>query len=241
MKGLNRRYLAVVAAKQTDFTEADETLSAALNSKCRWRVANRRTVAVGRPLDPVYDEALTKLRQLKRLPSGWEVTELVGDDASMKMFKKADLEDPSLKEKFQQLFDRTMKASIVTRDRAARGAGEMPRGYRVQKIVSVMNAESWKSYQERQDCIARDCLRYPGCAPMTDAAWADWSGKVHTAADGNAIMEGAKLPALNAGANEFLMFHGTKPEAADLIAMNHFDMCQPQGRCCARWRFGCSG
>lgn len=116
------------------------------------------------------------------------------------------------------------KASIVTRDRAACGAGEMPRGYRVEKIVSVMNAESWKSYQERQDFIARDCLRYPGCAPMSDAAWADWSGKVHTAAHGNAIMEGAHLPSLNAGANEFLMFHGTKPEAADLIAMNHFDM-----------------
>ena len=26
-------------------------------------------------------------------------------------------------------------------------------------------------------------------------------------------MEGAHLPSLNAGANEFLMFHGTKPEA----------------------------
>lgn len=195
---------AVVAAKQTDFTGADESLSSALTSK--------------------YEEALGKLRHLKRLPSGWEVTDLVGDDASMKMFKKADLDDPSLKEKFQQLFDKTMKASIVTRDRAARGAGEMPRGYRVEKIVSVMNAESWKSYQERQDFIARDCLRYPGCAPMSDAAWADWSGKVHTAAHGNAIMEGAHLPSLNAGANEFLMFHGTKPEAADLIAMNHFDM-----------------
>eukprot|EP00435_Cladocopium_sp_Y103_P027015 s478_g6.t1 len=195
---------AVVAAKQTDFTGADESLSSALTSK--------------------YEEALGKLRHLKRLPSGWEVTDLVGDDASMKMFKKADLDDPSLKEKFQHLFDKTMKASIVTRDRAARGAGEMPRGYRVEKIVSVMNAESWKSYQERQDFIARDCLRYPGCAPMSDAAWADWSGKVHTAAHGNAIMEGAHLPSLNAGANEFLMFHGTKPEAADLIAMNHFDM-----------------
>ena len=195
---------AVVAAKQTDFGEADETLSKALTSQ--------------------YEEALAKLRRLKRLPSGWEVTELVGDDASMKMFKKADLDDPRLKEKFQQLFDKTMKASIVTRDRAARGAGEMPRGYRVEKIVSVMNAESWKSYQERQDFIAKDCLRYPGCAPMGEKEWADWSGKVHTAAHGNDIMEGAHLPSLNAGANEFLMFHGTKPEAADLIAMNHFDM-----------------
>ena len=59
----------------------------------------------------------------------------VGDDASTKMFKKADLEDPKLLQLFQKLFDDT-KASIVTRDRAARGAGDMPRGYRVQKVVS---------------------------------------------------------------------------------------------------------
>ena len=52
------------------------------------------------------------------------------------MFKKADLEDPKLLLLFQRLFDDT-KASIVTRDRAARGAGDMPRGYRVQKVVSV--------------------------------------------------------------------------------------------------------
>lgn len=189
---------AVVFAKQTDH-KADE----ALESK--------------------YEEALTKLKRLKRLPSGWEVTELVGDDASTKMFKKADLDDPALKQLFQKLFDDT-KASIVTRDRAARGAGAMPRGYRVQKIISVMNAESWQSYAERRDNIAQDCRLYPGCAPLSDTAWGDWSGKIHTAPHGNAILEGAHLPSLSAGANEFLMFHGTNPEAADLIAMNHFDM-----------------
>ncbi|CAJ1442118.1 unnamed protein product [Effrenium voratum] len=189
---------AVVFAKQTDY-KADPALS------------------------DKYDQALRKLTALKRLPSGWDVTEIVPDDASKKMFKKADLDDPKLKQLFQKLFDDT-KASIVTRDRAARGSGDMPRGYRVQKIISVMNAESWQSYQERLDGIVEDCKRYKGSAPMTDSAWEEWSGKVHSAPHGNAILEGAHLPSLNAGANEFLMFHGTKPEAADLIAMNHFDM-----------------
>eukprot|EP00440_Ansanella_granifera_P041339 gb/GFBE01044830.1/.p1 GENE.gb/GFBE01044830.1/~~gb/GFBE01044830.1/.p1 ORF type:complete len:1240 (+),score=339.42 gb/GFBE01044830.1/:1-3720(+) len=170
-----------------------------------------------------YDEALARLRHLKRLPSGWEVTDLVGDDASAKMFKKADLEDPKLKELFQKLFDDT-KASIVTRDRATRGDGVMPRGYRVEKIISVMNAESWGAYMKRVDEISEQCRRFSGAAPTADSVWAEWSGKVHTAAHGEAILQGAHLPGLAADANEFLMFHGTKPEAADSIAKNHFDM-----------------
>jgi len=177
--------------------------------------------------DPVllvkYDEALTRLRALKRLPSGWEVTALVGDDASAKMFRKADLDDPSLKRLFQQIFDET-KASIVTRDRAARGSAVMPRGYQVEKIVSVMNAESWGSYLKRTDEISEHCARFAGSAPVVDSVWTEWSGPVMTAAHGNAILAGAHLPGLTASANEFLMFHGTKPEAADSIAANHFDM-----------------
>jgi len=192
---------AVVFAKQTDY-EANPDLA------------------------EKYREAMSRLKTLKRLPSGWEVSELVGDDASAKMFMKAELDlghDEVLKQLFQKLFDDT-KASIVTRDRAARGAGGMPRGYRVQKVISVMNAESWKSYMERLDNIAQACRRHAGAAPLSAEVWKEWSGVVHTASHGNEILKRSRLPELEEGANEFLMFHGTKPEAADLIAMNHFDM-----------------
>mmetsp|Transcript_35857 Transcript_35857/g.65119 ORF Transcript_35857/g.65119 Transcript_35857/m.65119 type:complete len:1223 (+) Transcript_35857:97-3765(+) len=170
-----------------------------------------------------YDEALTRLRALKRLPSGWEVTDLVGDDATKKMFKKADLDDPALKKLFQEIFDAT-KASIITRDRAARGSGVMPRGYQVEKIVSVMNAESWGAYLQRTDEISAQCARFAGSAPVSASVWSSWSGPVMTASQGNAILSAAHLPSLTESANEFLMFHGTKPEAADSIAANHFDM-----------------
>lgn len=62
-----------------------------------------------------------------------------------------------------------------------------------------MNAESWQSYAERRDHIAQDCRRYPGCAPMSESAWGEHSGKVHTAAHGDAILEGAHLPSLLQG------------------------------------------
>jgi hypothetical protein len=170
-------------------------------------------------LKEAYDKALEKLRKLKRLPSGWEVTDLVGEDATAKMFKKVDLEDRGLKMLFQKLFDET-NTGVLTRDRAARGSAAMPRGYRVQKIISVMNAESWGAYLSSVDRIASHCRSLPDSAPL----WKDWSGPVMTAKHGEALMKGAHLPPLNSDANEFLMLHGTKAEAADSIAQNHFDM-----------------
>ncbi|CAE7879524.1 unnamed protein product, partial [Symbiodinium sp. KB8] len=76
---------AVVFAKQTDY-EANPDLA------------------------EKYREAMARLKTLKRLPSGWEVSELVGDDASAKMFMKAELDlghDEVLKQLFQKLFDDT--------------------------------------------------------------------------------------------------------------------------------------
>lgn len=165
----------------------------------------------------LYEGCVGQLKVLKRLPSGWEVNELVGDDAEAMMFRIVDLTGDKLKELFQRMFDET-NAGIVTRDRA----GAMPRGYRVEKIETVMNAESWGSYLKRTDAIADECKRFPGAAPVVD--WDSWSGPVATADLGRGILDEARLPALAGGSNEFLMFHGTKPEAANSIAKNHFDM-----------------
>lgn len=197
LEGGDEKHLreAVIFAKQADI-KSDEKLSA------------------------MYDEAVKRLRRLKRLPSGWEVTDLVGDDATTKMFKKANVESAELKALFQRMFDDT-KASIVTRDRKG---GVVPRGYRVERIVSVMNAESWGSYLKRLDGIVEQCKRFPGAAPCSDEVWTDWSGTVATSTLGADILACSRFPALMPAANEYLMFHGTKPEAADSIACKHFDM-----------------
>eukprot|EP00439_Symbiodinium_sp_Y106_P037382 s1036_g4.t1 len=188
---------AVVFAKQTDY-EANPDLA------------------------EKYREAMSRLKTLKRLPSGWEVSELVGDDASAKMFMKAELDlghDEVLKQLFQKLFDDT-KASIVTRDRAARGAGGVWNAPRLPGTESHICNERGVL----EDNIAQACRRHAGAAPLSAEVWKEWSGVVHTASHGNEILKRSRLPELEEGANEFLMFHGTKPEAADLIAMNHFDM-----------------
>lgn len=185
---------AVIFAKQTDHTSDQKLLT-------------------------LYDQAASQLRKLKRLPSGWEVDELVGDDATAKMFKQVDVGDAGIKLLFQKIFD-TTKASIVTRDRV----GDMPRGFRVERIISVWNADSWFPYCKRMDEITAQCKRFTGAAPCSPETWRSWSGPVMTESAGKDILAAARLPALTAGANEFLMFHGTKAEAADSIAQNHFDM-----------------
>jgi len=167
----------------------------------------------------LYDQSMAKLKVLKRLPSGWEVDEMVGDSATEQMFMQADLSSPLVTSLFQKYFDDT-KASIKTRDRS----GDVPAGFIVEKVVSVMNAESWGSYLKRRDEIQERCKRFSGAAPCSDETWAGWSGKIAGGRRAQEICEACKVPPLEQGANEFLFFHGTKPDAADLIAKNHFDM-----------------
>lgn len=185
---------AVVFAKQAD-CKADENLFKA------------------------YNDSMSLLQKLKRLPSSWQLEELMGDDAKATMFKQADLADPNVKGLFQRLFDKTT-ASITTRDRV----GAVPRGYKVQRVVTVMNVESWFSYVKRRDEVSAQCQKFSAAAPCSEKVWDAWSGPIATSACSSDILEQLKIPALAGSANEFLLFHGTKPEAADLIAKNHFDM-----------------
>lgn len=168
-------------------------------------------------LAQMYESAMEQLRKLKRLPAGWEVHDLVGDDAKAKMFKKVDITGDSLTLQFQRLFDKT-NLGLVTRDRD----GAMPRGYKVQKVESVWNVDSWSSYIGRLDAMTEQCKKFPGDAPVAD--WSRWSGPLLTDKLGSDILAAARLPSLAAGANEFLMLHGTNPESAHEIAMNSFDM-----------------
>lgn len=164
-----------------------------------------------------YDTAIQQLRKLKRLPAGWEVTDLVGDDAKAKMFKRVDLTGGTSFVSFQKLLDNT-NLGLVTRDRT----GSVPRGYQVKKVESVWNVDAWTKYMKRLDAITEQCKRFPGEAPVTD--WTKWNGSLLTSPLGAAILSETNLPDLEPGANEYLMLHGTNPDAANSIAFRSFDM-----------------
>ncbi|CAK0858763.1 unnamed protein product, partial [Prorocentrum cordatum] len=105
-------------------------------------------------LESLYEECIRKLKALKRLPSGWEVDDLLGEEGEAKMFKKMDFGTEVERRMFQKLFDDT-NLGILTRDRGARdksGLGaKMPRAFQVTSVQMVMNAESWDSYSQRLD------------------------------------------------------------------------------------------
>mmetsp|Transcript_37054 Transcript_37054/g.104028 ORF Transcript_37054/g.104028 Transcript_37054/m.104028 type:complete len:547 (+) Transcript_37054:1-1641(+) len=178
-------------------------------------------------LESLYEECIRKLKALKRLPSGWEVDDLLGEEGEAKMFKKMDFGTEVERRMFQKLFDDT-NLGILTRDRGARdksGLGaKMPRAFQVTSVQMVMNAESWDSYSQRLDQVLKDCRRFPGAAPITRERWGEMSGELIPARSSAQILQAAHQPACNSEANEFLLLHGTKPEAAASIAENHFDM-----------------
>eukprot|EP00403_Amphidinium_massartii_P025727 CAMPEP_0178391804 /NCGR_PEP_ID=MMETSP0689_2-20121128/11352_1 /TAXON_ID=160604 /ORGANISM="Amphidinium massartii, Strain CS-259" /LENGTH=1180 /DNA_ID=CAMNT_0020012359 /DNA_START=96 /DNA_END=3639 /DNA_ORIENTATION=+ len=184
----------------------------------------KRTKATDPQFVDLSKQAMEKLRNLKKLPPGWEVNQMVGDDPRAKIFGEVDLNEPSIKAKFQSLLDAT-NVGILTRDRVAlQGTTDLPRGYRVERVVSVMNADSWELYLNTRDKVASECAKFATEVPTPSGTWEQWSGPVATAEHGQAILSECKLPPLEEGANEFLMLHGTKPDAAQNIAHNHFDM-----------------
>jgi len=203
-----------------DQAEALRMLDASLNlndeHKLREAVVLARRTERDTKLDELYNRALDRLKELKHLPSGWQVGELIGDDADGKMLSKPDITGAT-KNLFQQLFDVT-KSQILTRDRA----GAVPRGYQVEQVISVQNADSWSSYSDMLTKVTTDCSRVPSSAPIKD--WTSYNGQINTFALSQTILNKCNLPPLTANANEFLLFHGTKADAASLIAENHFDM-----------------
>lgn len=174
-----------------------------------------------------YEESVAQLKKMKRLPSGWDVEDLVGDkiaDAGIKMFAQKVVSDSNLKALFQKLLDQTTEAKL-TRDRAARGGDAyVPTGYRVERVETVMNAESWSNYLKRRDAITQKCKTVPGSAPCSDDVWRSWGGIVASRNAGRPILDHCHAPALDETANEYLMFHGTKADAASAIAKHHFDI-----------------
>mmetsp|Transcript_52487 Transcript_52487/g.122066 ORF Transcript_52487/g.122066 Transcript_52487/m.122066 type:complete len:1243 (-) Transcript_52487:113-3841(-) len=209
-----------------DQVEALNKLQAAVDSKDEQKI--REAVVFARQTDytaddklrDLYEKSVTELKLLKRLPAGWEVEELVGVDAKSKMFKKVNMDGENIKKLFQKALSDTKKG-IITRDRRD---GAVPRGYQVEQIISVMNVESWGLYNKRLDLVKEDCKKFPDSAPCTESVWTDWGGKIETQDISNEILKSTMLPELAPKGNEFLLFHGTNPKAADSIAQNNFDM-----------------
>eukprot|EP00913_Durusdinium_trenchii_P019103 g17953.t1 len=182
-------------------------------------------------LSEEFRKALDILKEKAHLPPGWNLEDLLGTE---KMFRTArgrecllKLKAPVNSDRALQLFQALMTSTHQkrwTRDRKTRGDGEkIADSFEVTRVTEVQNQASWENYHRRREEIVKDCNppdRDP-YAPLSQEQWQEWSGRE---ALGHEIANACRLSPLDSRCNEFLFFHGVKPQVADLIAENHSDI-----------------
>ncbi|CAJ1406433.1 unnamed protein product [Effrenium voratum] len=170
-----------------------------------------------------FIRALDILKEQAHMPPGWDLEDLLGTE---KMFRKKPVNAERALQLFQVLMTSTHQKRW-TRDRATRGDGKkIADAFEVARVTEVQNQASWENYHRRREEIVRECNppdREP-YAPLSPDQWQEWSGRVMTDDIGNEIASACRLSPLDPRCNEFLFFHGVKPQVADLIAENHFDI-----------------
>ncbi|CAJ1366304.1 unnamed protein product [Effrenium voratum] len=170
-----------------------------------------------------FIRALDILKEQAHMPPGWDLEDLLGTE---KMFRKKPVNGERALQLFQVLMTSTHQKRW-TRDRATRGDGKkIADAFEVARVTEVQNQASWENYHRRREEIVRECNppdREP-YAPLSPDQWQEWSGRVMTDDIGNEIASACRLSPLDPRCNEFLFFHGVKPQVADLIAENHFDI-----------------
>jgi len=172
-----------------------------------------------------FTRALEILKEKAHMPPGWNLEDLLGTE---KLFRKAPVTTGSALTLFQKLMTSTHQKRW-TRDRAARGDGaKIADSFEVSRVIEIQNQASWENYDRRRTEIVAECNPPEGglgsCAPLPKEQWDEWSGPVMTEQLGRQIAEACRLSPLDTRCNEFLFFHGVKPQVADLIAENHFDI-----------------
>jgi len=125
----------------------------------------------------------------------------------------------------QAMMDGTWK-DIITRDRYTCGTGEAEiQKYEVVQVLRNQNPKTWATYAKKRDQIRTEMK-----------AWAYdpiWKHKVFKPKTCNMKFQrkfstGDKRgEPLYGGENEMLLFHGTKPDAADAICEDHFRLGSP--------------
>jgi len=174
-------------------------------------------------LSEEFAKALDILKVESHLPPGWNLEDLLGTE---KMFRKAPVTNRRSLELFQALMTSTHQKRW-TRDRKTRGDGAaIADSFEVIRVIEVQNQASWENYHRRRDEIVKDCNPpdREAYAPLSDEQWNEFSGRVMTESLGHEIVSQCRLSPLDSRCNEFLFFHGVKPQVADLIAENHFDI-----------------
>eukprot|EP00434_Breviolum_minutum_P002831 symbB.v1.2.002488.t1/scaffold131.1/size310497/8 len=101
---------------------------------------------------PEFEEAVSKYKDLRKLPVGWDVSLMVLKREGGRMVAKLELEDPNVRARFQRLLDLTHR-KVYTRDR---NGDTVPDRLQLLTVSAVTNDESWAHYVARREAVRRE-------------------------------------------------------------------------------------
>jgi len=167
---------------------------------------------------PEFEEAVAKYHQVRKLPEGWDVSNMVLSRQGSKIVAKKEVTDPAIHTKFQWLLDHTHRA-VYTRDRMGQA---VPERLALVSVRAVENDELWGEYMARREALrqelaadASDFVPY-----QVDTMDTEEGGDPAESA-AQSLAQGFATPLLPE-VNEVLLFHGTSTEAASKITTGNF-------------------
>lgn len=172
--------------------------------------------------EPKFQEAIKVYKELLGLPPYFE-NEQVLSKISKSSVKKELLQN-TLCEVFQELLDATYRR-VRTKDRR----GDVPSRLIVKEAVVVKNLPNFVEYVRRREEIRKECQERPHPATLLNQLESRSVCKTFAALPSGKPFhqvwrESHDLPndPVDAGINEFYLFHGTKPSSALAIAEGDF-------------------
>merc|ERR1719410_296537 len=101
---------------------------------------------------PSFTQAVERYREVRKLPQGWDVQQMVLNREGNKMVSKLEVSNSESKEVFQKLLDLTHR-KVYTRDR--RG-DNVPDRLELVRVTAVTNDDLWADYIVRRENLRRE-------------------------------------------------------------------------------------
>jgi len=167
---------------------------------------------------PAFNVAVEKYKEIKKLPPGWDVKNMVLQRVGDRMVAKMDVGDPKIQENFQRLLNLTHR-KVYTRDRLGQ---PVPDRLELVSVTTITNEDLWGDYMARRETIRREVQADGGdFSQYTVDTQAESEEAPSAASITTSLAEDFAQP-LMAEVNEVFLFHGTSAAAADAIATGNF-------------------
>lgn len=172
---------------------------------------------------PEFDEAVSKYKEVRRLPPGWDVGRMVLHREGNKLLQKLVTTDPAVMAKFQRLLDLTER-KVYTRDRLGQ---PVPDRLKLVSVTAVENADLWADYMARREAIRREVEADDAdtvlSEPVETMVAGDDTGDEGAESIVDSLASDFAEPLLPS-VNEVFLFHGTSAAAADKISTENYKL-----------------